>query len=289
MHIELSVSDIPIHLRSYFEPVGFKNKDLMLIPARVAIALVEDGWFLRQDIIWAKSNPMPESVSDRPTTSHEHIFLLAKQRHYYYDGEAVKEPSVYPDDNRKARAKTNHKRMPSNQVAGIRPGSQTYPMRQKRSVFNVPTKPYKGAHFAVWPEALVEPMLLASTSAKGCCPACGAPYRRITKKERVWTDKDQGTTNKNPHPNNPQSTARSGEARMGNFESTTVGWQPSCKCPGDLEPVPCTVADIFMGSGTTGAVAVKHSRSFIGIDLKGDYLTLAKERIGKVQPLLLGE
>jgi len=147
--------------------IGLKPKDLCGIPWRVAFALQADGWWLRSDIIWSKPNPMPESVTDRPTRSHEYIFLLTKSAKYWYDTEAIKEESKYPEDDRKARSNVTDKRMPTEQIAGVRPGSQTYPLRNKRSVWNVATAPFKGAHFATFPPKLIEPCILAG------CPVGG--------------------------------------------------------------------------------------------------------------------
>lgn len=152
---------------SGYVPVGLKPKDLIGIPWRVAFALQADGWYLRSDIIWHKPNPMPESVKDRPTKSHEYIFLLAKSQRYYYDGEAVKEESAYPDDDRKARQDSRNKSMPTIEMNGMRPGSATYPTRNKRDVWTVTTKPYKGAHFATFPPDLIEPCIKAG------CPEGG--------------------------------------------------------------------------------------------------------------------
>lgn len=270
----------------------FKPKDLMLIPARVAIALVEDGWYLRQDIIWYAPNKKPESVRDRPTLSHEHIFLFAKQRYYYYDNEAVKVEGAgtLPWGNKRNFKMNDNGAQGQHGKSSMFSGgtreeyiNKWYSGKvQRRSVWTVPTKPYKGAHHAPWPEALVEPMLLASTSAKGCCPACGAPWRRITEKENP------------PHDGETDSTYAKGTAAGERGEeyvdrTITVGWGTSCKCGGDLEPVPCTVIDIFVGSGTTGAVAIKHGRSFIGIDLNPEYIELSRKGLEQVQPLLLLE
>ena len=99
----------------------------------------------------AKFNPMPESVTDRCTKAHEYVFLLTKSPRYYYDNVVVKEESKYPNDDRNSRTKLSHKRMPTGKVAGIRPKSATYPMRNKRSVWTITPKPFKGAHFAVFP------------------------------------------------------------------------------------------------------------------------------------------
>lgn len=293
-----SLGILPTHIS------GLKPKDLIGIPWMTAFALRNDGWYLRAEICWNKTNAMVESVRDRVTRSHEQVFMLAKSRRYFYDNEAIKEPSVYPNDNRKARAKVDHKRMPTEKIAGIRPGSQTYPTRNKRSVWSIPTKPYKGAHFATFPEALVEPCLLASTSARGCCPACGAPWKRIIEKtgKSIPVEERHGRTG---HVGQPPQI--SGMYWDGPTTKDTGLWQPTCKC-GEVvghdsvayafdetnmegswaaRPVPCTVADIFSGAGTTGVVCVRHNRNFIGIDLNPFNHDLARERIAKVQPRLI--
>lgn len=130
------------------------DKNLVGIPWRVAFALQADGWYLRQDIIWHKPNPMPESVTDRCTKAHEYIFLLSKSAKYFYDAEAIKEKSKYSDDDRRARASAEQKRTPTDKVAGIREGSAVYPNRNKRSVWEINPKPYKDAHFATFPKKI---------------------------------------------------------------------------------------------------------------------------------------
>lgn len=122
--------------------IGLKHKDLIGIPWMLAFALRADGWYLRQEIIWHKPNPMPESVRDRCTKAHESLFLLAKSERYYFDSEAMKEPA-----------------MTSNRLSESS-GGQT---RNRRSVWTVPTRPYKGAHFATFPPALIEPCILAGS------------------------------------------------------------------------------------------------------------------------------
>ena len=145
---------------------GVKPKDLMGIPWRVAFALQADGWYLRSDIIWHKPNPMPESVTDRPTKSHEYLFLLTKSPRYYYDHVAVREPSVtgswdaMPPIGGAKHVEGNK----NNTYSGNTPASDG--LRNKRDVWTISTKPFKGAHFAVMPEALVEPCVLAG-SAEG--------------------------------------------------------------------------------------------------------------------------
>ena len=144
---------------------GLKPKDLIGIPWRLAFALQADGWWLRQDIIWAKPNPMPESVTDRCTKSHEYLFLLTKRARYYYDHEAVKEPAVTVGDERHLRT-DRYKADGGPRADGgtrLRTGNPQADTRNKRSVWNITTKPFRGAHFAVMPEALVEPCILAGS------------------------------------------------------------------------------------------------------------------------------
>lgn len=130
------------------------------------VDLQADGWYLRQDIIWHKPNPMPESVTDRCTKSHEYIFLLAKNARYYFDSEAIFEQSKYPDDNRKARQITSDyiERAVNDRIACINPkNDKNYPLRNKRSVWTVTTKPYIDAHFATFLQDLIEPCILAGS------------------------------------------------------------------------------------------------------------------------------
>jgi len=180
-------------------------------------SLYEPGFYLRQDIIWHKPNPMPESVKDRCTKAHEYVFLLSKSARYFYDCEAVREPIKQTSGlNFRARARTangalggdNKHHMESRVFTGVKGAN-------RRSVWTIPTKPYKGAHFATFPPALVEPCILAG------CPAGG------------------------------------------------------------------TVIDPFFGSGTVGAVAVKHGRDFVGIELNPEYIALAEKRIRATQPPLM--
>ena len=162
--------------RKYIEPGAglrtdtMKNKDLMGIPWRVAFALQEDGWYLRQDIIWHKPNPMPESVRDRCTKAHEYIFLFSKSPKYYFDGKTVREASVDPIGSAKRyeqpfweSGKHQHGGYSPNgakHTAGMKEFDGT---RNRRSVWTVPTRPFKGAHFAVYPPKLIEPCILAGS------------------------------------------------------------------------------------------------------------------------------
>ena len=143
---------------------GYKSKDLIGIPWMLAFALRADGWYLRQDIIWHKPNPMPESVKDRCTKAHEYIFLLSKNRKYYYNHEAIKEKAVGERWGGNKPINMDNTKDTDNTFSGLtRPRKMVYDKRNKRSVWKVTTKPYKGAHFAVFPEELVEPCILAGS------------------------------------------------------------------------------------------------------------------------------
>jgi DNA modification methylase len=185
-----------------------KSKDLVGIPWRVAFALQARGWSLRSEIIWAKPNPMPESVTDRPTKSHEHIFLLAKSAKYFYDHEAIKEPAIWADDSRNGAGRQTYEGKRAKNDGLIQQSFVTVnDTRNKRDVWTVPTKGYAGAHFAVYPTALIEPCILAGS--------------------------------------------REGD----------------------------TVLDPFSGSGTTGVVALRNGRNYLGCELNPEYAELSRKRI----------
>ncbi|KRH98109.1 site-specific DNA-methyltransferase [Cylindrospermopsis sp. CR12] len=206
----------------------YRNKELQGVPWRVAFALKDTGWILRSDIIWKKPNAMPSSVKNRPTTDHEYVFLFSKSADYYYDADSIREPHVTFSENSKMRGGRNHlgKRngTPEN---GKNAGNQNlhdgrwdqafHPMgRNKRTVWEIPLGKFRDAHFAVFPEALVETCVLASTKK------------------------------------------------------------------GDV------VFDPFTGSGTTGVVALRNDRKFIGCDLVKEYQEMAQKRIDEIvaQPSL---
>jgi DNA modification methylase len=147
-----------------------KQKDLIGIPWRVAFALQADGWYLRQDIIWHKPNPMPESVTDRCTKAHEYIFLLSKSERYHFDSDAIKEPAAYPNDKRRPLGSKGAWQMDGReqrQNGGGQPYDHDTTKRNRRSVWTVTTKPFKGAHFATFPPDLIQPCILAG------CPRGG--------------------------------------------------------------------------------------------------------------------
>ena len=280
-----------------YTTASLKPKDLCGIPWRLAFALQADGWYLRSDIIWHKPNPMPESVTDRPTKAHEYLFLLTKSPTYFYDQEAVREPVT---ESTMYRARTDF--ITNNDVAKRKHFDPKTPSinprtaeatrqaildgrgRNLRTVWTIPTQPYPDAHFATYPEKLVEPCIKAGTSVKGCCAACGAPWAReidVTYRNDTTTDGRPAKGNHRPETNGEKSTFASGERTR--RLTTTTGWHSMCTHAADT--VPCTVLDIFCGSGTTGEVAMKLGRSFIGIELNPKYCELARNRIGAVQPL----
>jgi DNA modification methylase len=257
---------------------SLKPKDLIGIPWRVAFALQADGWYLRQDIIWHKPNPMPESVTDRCTKAHEYIFLLTKSARYYYDAEAVKESTSreYKDGEdfggfaKKDRLKSvvaNQSHAPSMINANL-PTS-----RNRRSVWTISARPYKHAHFATFPKKLIEPCILAGCP-KEVCAECGAPWVRVVERTKI-KDSDSKRYNGVSMRND------AGDGRS-HHETKTLGFQPTCTC--NAGTIPGTVLDPFNGSGTTGAVALQFNRDYIGIELNPEYLELTKRRLWSVQP-----
>lgn len=232
-----------------------KPKDLVGIPWRVAFALQADGWWLRSDIIWSKRAPMPESVRDRPTRAHEYMFLLAKSERYYFDADAVSEPSAYPDDNRKAR---------------------TYPTRNIRTVWTLGPEPFADAHFAVMPTKLVEPCVKAGTSERGRCTECGESIRRVVERiSGVAPLRCHGTNIQGPASRLNSGTAEQYHANRDRL--ITSGWGLSCGHAGD--PAPCVVLDPFSGAGTVGVVARRLGREFVGVELNPQYAAMAAKRI----------
>mgnify|MGYP001566972319 FL=1 len=288
-----------------------KPKDMVPIPWLVAMALQADGWWLRSDIIWSKPNAMPQSVRDRPTLSHEYLFLLTKAADYYYDAEAIKEPSV-TGDLRRPYTSVGAWQLdgrPDHQHHGGEVRDSDPSARNRRSVWTIPTQPYEGAHFATFPEKLVEPCIMAGTSEKGCCPECGTPWERIMEKQRgpapeSWHQSafDDGR-NAEVHPNvgkrttfnirvrdakrgvataqegyraSQEEIANYGEEQIAAYQ--TVGWEPTCAC-GREDTQPCLVLDPFAGSGTVPVVAQKLGRHAVGLDLSEAYLKLAVRRL----------
>lgn len=264
---------------------GLKYKDLVGIPWMAAFALRADGWFLRSDNIWFKGNPMPESVRDRPTKAHEYVFLLSKSAEYYYDAEAIKEPVSGTAHHRgsngskKARGQSQRTGVKANESFNAAV-TDLVEMRNKRSVWAINSQPYSGAHFATMPEALVEPCVLAGTSAHGNCASCGAGYVRVVEKadgtsrgsgqvERVYAGDVNGRL---------ETHMGSGVPWVPQIVVDTK-WVPSCGCT-DASVKPAVVLEPFAGSGTVLSVAVRLGRDAYGVELNPEYVKLAHARIG---------
>jgi DNA modification methylase len=222
---------------------GLKTKDLCGIPWRVAMALQADGWWLRSDIIFSKLNPMPESCLDRCTRSHEYVFMLSKNERYYYDSSAIAEPAVRAGDSPGGNKKVDASRNDSGRDMTV-PVGQT---RNRRDVWTIATQSFKGAHFATFPEKLVEPMILSGSSTKGCCPKCGAGWTRITRSVRldsslraVYAKKGSKYlgVDRNSGQRRLAESTTAGRRTTGKHDSpfqgpVTLGWRPTCPCYDD--------------------------------------------------------
>lgn len=276
---------------------GLKPKDLIGMPWRLAFALQADGWWLRSAIVWAKPNPMPESVTDRPTKSYEFVFLMTKSATYYYDQEAVREPLQSDPDSWGRHSKKD----PGEQAVNPRPmfgpargdrdGTDwgNGKSRNLRDVWTIPTAPYPEAHFATFPPALCLNPIKAGTSEKGCCSECGAPWVRIVEKKPstmniATRDAKKGILHLKSGFDmaTPKNLEDYGKEEMGCIK--TLGWRPSCECDAG-DPIPCTVLDPFAGAGTVGLVADQLGRDAILIELKEEYALMAEKRIKDDSPM----
>src|SRR5690606_9664669 len=241
-------------------------------------------WYLRADIIWHKPNPMPESVTDRPTKAHEYIFLLTKNPRYYYDADAIAEPATYrviaPG---KLGAVGVGKRNDAPDVAVSHTVKDENATRNKRSVWTIATQPYPEAHFATFPEKLVEPCILAGTSPKAS-PKCGAPWRRVVEKGEL---RGEAVIQDGPRPAADMRRVSASSLLRTNGrtwrERIDRGFEPTCTCEGNDGSGKCIVLDPFAGSGTTLLVAERLGRQAVGIEINPEYVEMAKRRLSKVQ------
>ena len=272
---------------------GMKNKDLMMIPARLVIALHEDGWYVRSEIAWKKLNPLPESVKDRPSRGHEMVYLLSKSPKYWFDIDAIREPVAEntigrgPVDFGGEKGRNyNPEADDPNYRSGSEQWGRTYNWRessllgrQKRTVWEVANEGLSEDHHAAFPSGLIEPMVLA-----GCprytCPECGKGYKRIT--ERTFVPQKDVSPERSIKGANGQKPMYEENQWEGFPRGTTLikslGWQPSCNC-GSIGTAPGIVLDPFMGSGTTALVAQQLGRDYLGCDLNPEYVQMAEMRI----------
>ncbi|MCG8511847.1 MAG: hypothetical protein MI741_21740, partial [Rhodospirillales bacterium] len=252
---------------------GLKPKDLIGIPWRIAFTLRDAGWYLRDAIVWQKLSPMPGSQKDRCTSSYEYIFQLAKQRIYHFDLEAIKEPAQnWGTRDRKGQAAYTDGVTPQRKGhTGCLDADFSQRGRTPRNVWRIAHEGFDGGHFAVFPREIPLRCIKASTSERGCCLSCGAPWKRMLDKVRRPTRPGETTKVKVPsgwdtklrshgtihQEGRTQETEYRETAEVGNrdpqrhvTETRTVGWQPGCDCimpAGNmpLPPVPCRVLDPF--------------------------------------------
>ncbi len=270
----------------------FKEKDLMLMPHRLAIALQDDGWFVRSDIVWKKPNPMPESVTDRPTNAHEYVFMLTKSARYWADMDAVREAT---DPNAKPGKAFRNGRVYVNNVAFNNSTTErgedtsgngpTTAGRNLRSVWTIATQPTSEAHFATYPQELVSRCVKMGAPAKTCAE-CGAGWVRVVEVSggtigKSWHDHDNDLNAGQSQIGFGLGAAKSNEGNT--YQRITKGFRPSCECASD-ETQPGLVLDPFMGSGTTGLVARRLGRDYIGCDLSAEYVAMAQARLQTSDP-----
>lgn len=269
---------------------GLKAKELLGIPWRLAFALQRDGWYLRSDLVWEKPNAMPESVKDRPTRAHEYLFLLTREPDYFYDHIAIREPHTAKFRNPGNKSREYVDRDPVHAASGKkRPANDRayHPAgRNKRSVWRIPTAPFRGAHFATFPPKLAETCIRAGSSEHGVCSRCGAPWERVTSSIRAeapeqayggkWATAERKASGRRLI-ESIRARREMGLAHGAEFPAPiTIRWAASCKCR--KARVPATVLDPFGGSGTTLVEAERLGRSGIIIELNPEYAALARAR-----------
>ena len=306
------------------DPPGMKAKDLCCIPWTLAMALRDDGWYLRSAMPWVKRSAMPESVRDRPASALEYVFLLSKSPRYFFDMDAVRVAHKEPERStgKMEYINTDRKAMGLHPgLVGKRPREYNPACRAWRNVdlwfesiegphglticgdepvgLDVNPRRYREAHFATFPEKLVEPCIKAGTSEKGACTECGVPWVRVVKKEKPPLDlytKDNTPDDGFVGTGQSRDGARRGSGQaiqnwLNEHPPKTLGWRPQCECevevpsvPGEMAsppPRPCIVLDPFMGSGTVAKVAAGMGRDAIGIELNMQYAAMAEKRIGQ--------
>jgi hypothetical protein len=268
-------------------------------PWMLAFALRQDGWYLRSDIIWARPNPMPESVTDRPTKAHSYLFLLTKSARYFYDADAIREAAIDTTGGLRfgaGRASAMGRAPTGNERPGHESPRPT--IRNARTVWTIPTQPLPYQHYAAFPQELARRCILAGTSERGVCPECGAPWRRVVERAinrgKSWHDHSDDLVKGQREDDNEYK----GSNFYANYTApTTTGWEPTCDCRADSRlmaqtgkelvpvPVPAIVLDPFAGSGTTLLEARNQGRHSIGIELNPDYCAIAADRLKQLSLL----
>jgi len=259
---------------------NLKRKNKMLVPHRVAIALQSNGWVVRNDVTWVKPNPMPSSVKDRLNTTTEQIFLLTPQPDYWFDLDAIREAHAGSSMQRISQNNGNPVNNPEdvNHPDGMHnfnPDELCHPAgKNPGDVFEVTTKPFPEAHFAVYPPALCEKPIKASCPPK-VCVNCGAPYEREVDREPGeydYSDRDE-----------LMSDDAGRKAASGTQTKTPTaefkGWSQTCDCDTD-DTEPGIVLDPFAGAGTTLLKAKELGRQFVGVELNPEYADMARARVG---------
>ncbi len=246
---------------------NLKQGDLIGVPWMFSFAMRKEGWYIRSDIIWKKTNPMPESVTTRPSKSYEHLFLFTKNKKYFYDAEAIAEPQKeisikraysknrveerkdYKDDNYAISGASQDKTYERMRKSLAELGEDETIKCNKRDVWELATADNKIKHFAIYPRELIKPCILAGSSSKGCCPKCKTQWIRKGKSDE---------------------------------------WEAGCDC-GETKVQECLVLDPFNGSGTTGVVCKGLGRKYVGIDISEEYLGYSREVLVGMESDMLGE
>jgi len=276
---------------------GDKQGSLMLMPHRLAIALQDDGWIVRNDVVWYKRNPMPESVAGwrfengnlrksswRHTRAHEYVFQLVKKMGYYCNQEAVREVGTGRDWSKTGgnlMGSGVHKLGDGHKDIGDRTNRESISGRNPRSVMDVPTAPYKGAHYATFPPNLIAPLIRASCPRRAC-PECGQAWAAVVERSKTEPTNNMSEMRKEKLEADDDSTW----VMPVRYETQTniKDHRPTCEC-GHEDYKPGIVLDIFGGSGTTGAVAKDLLRDWIVMDISRPYLDeQAKIRTGTGTP-----
>jgi DNA modification methylase len=264
-------------------PSGLKNKDLCMIPARVALALQADGWYIRSEITWCKRAPMPESVTDRPTSATEKIYLLSKSAKYFYDSDAVRMPSLSVPITAVNKQEWEPRVKDGLARESFRMDKREY-NPAGRNLWNywlLSPEPYKGPHFATFPSEIPRRAILAGTSERGCCAECGAPWRRVVERTAMVIARSDRQELMGEY-----GRTQSSGTMLEPATSITKGWQPTCSH--DAPIIPCTVLDPFSGVGTTVLTANRLGRKGIGIELNPVWAQESRDRVVRDAPLFNG-